>query len=204
MYELHTKTQKGDLLRELNDAKEREKRLRMDVDTNSILLDVIANDGHAEEIIQRLRSGDPRRAVADWLMSIEDIRHSRGLSSSTEPISPVSDSTPDLGRAKSDVEKKLKEARWNESEWRRKAEQLEEEANKLSRRVYEKEHRVNNKTSGSAMEIEELLITADGHSSNLNEDPPRWSPNIPPHHHRISIQALLRTTPTPEPRRNQS
>ena len=42
--------------------------LRKENDTQAVILDILTNNGHDQEIIKRLRGGDTREEVADWLL----------------------------------------------------------------------------------------------------------------------------------------
>ena len=81
VYEPHTKTQKDDLIKEIEGLKSektdlqetaREKELQnrdlqQSSDWMTIILDTIGSNGHDREIIHRLRNGESHQTIADWL-----------------------------------------------------------------------------------------------------------------------------------------
>ena len=95
VYEPHTKTHKDDLLREIETIKTeqaglqdqhlelqeinatlvRDKlSLQQREEVQSVILDILTNNGHDKEIIRRLRSGDSQDSVAQWLLSQPELR----------------------------------------------------------------------------------------------------------------------------------
>ena len=49
-------------------------------DTQTVILDVLANNGHDHEIVKRLRAGDSRESVAQWLLQQPNLKqHLRTL-----------------------------------------------------------------------------------------------------------------------------
>ena len=88
IYEPHTKTHKDDLLREIealrgdnaglhnqnegllettDDLIQKNHGLREASEWMTFILDVLGNDGHDQEIIRRLRSGESHQTIASWL-----------------------------------------------------------------------------------------------------------------------------------------
>ena len=81
IYELHTKTHKDDLLREIEsiraehadlrdehfDLQATNKNLEKLQHDQSIILDILTNNGHVNEVIKRLREGQSQDSVASWL-----------------------------------------------------------------------------------------------------------------------------------------
>ena len=101
MYEPHTKTHKDDLLREIEELKaehaglqeatsllQKDKdALQAKEDVQSVILDILENNGHNHEIVRRLRHGEPRESVASWLLSQPELRkHLRSLPPSHHAI----------------------------------------------------------------------------------------------------------------------
>jgi hypothetical protein len=87
-YEPHTKTQKADLLQELESVRAEQAGLQMEHSTlqqmhqgltkqsrsMSTILDILTNNGHVDEVIRRLRAGDDRDTIADWLNRRPELR----------------------------------------------------------------------------------------------------------------------------------
>ena len=95
-YEFHTKTHKDDLIKEiavikaenadlqtgnrgLQEQKSNLTNLNMDLqskqDTQTVILDMLTNNGHDREIIKRLQAGDSRESVAQWLLQQPHLKH---------------------------------------------------------------------------------------------------------------------------------
>ena len=88
VYESHTKTHKNDLLREIEEMKAEHAGLQAATDslqkdkahlqtrdeTQSLILDVLSYNGHDLEIVQKLRAGEEREAVAEWLLGQPNLR----------------------------------------------------------------------------------------------------------------------------------
>ncbi|MCJ1251730.1 hypothetical protein MMC30_008967 [Trapelia coarctata] len=81
IYEPHTKTHKNDLLREIETMRAEHAGLqdehfvlqestrdleKMNQD-QSVILDILTNNGHVDEIISRLRTGESQDSIAQWL-----------------------------------------------------------------------------------------------------------------------------------------
>ncbi|KAL9116521.1 MAG: hypothetical protein Q9187_006954, partial [Circinaria calcarea] len=114
VYEPHTKTHKDDLLREIEEIKaehaglqEAASLLRKDKDAlqakedvQSVILDILENNGHNHEIVRRLRHGEPRDSVARWLLAQPDLRkHLRSLPPSHQAILNIVKRVEDLYEA---------------------------------------------------------------------------------------------------------
>ena len=114
VYEPHTKTHKDDLLREIEEIKaehaglqEAASLLRKDKDAlqakedvQSVILDILENNGHNHEIVRRLRHGEPRESVARWLLAQPDLRkHLRKSPPSHQAILDIVKRVEDLYEA---------------------------------------------------------------------------------------------------------
>lgn len=114
MYELHTKTHKDDLLREIEEIKaehaglqeatnllQKDKdALQAKEDVQSVILDILENNGYKHEIVRRLRHGEPRESVASWLLGQPDLRkHLRSLPPSHQSILGLVQRVEDLYEA---------------------------------------------------------------------------------------------------------
>ena len=101
MFEPHTKTHKDDLLREIEEIKaehaglqeatsllQKDKdALQAKEDAQSVILDILENNGHKHEIVRRLRHGEPRESVAMWLLGQPELRkHLRSMPPSHQTI----------------------------------------------------------------------------------------------------------------------
>lgn len=94
IYEPHTKTHKDDLLREIESLREdnaglQDKKDKLEETTDNlmqknqglkeasdwmnVILNVLGNDGHDQEIIKRLRSGESHHTIASWLGNQREI-----------------------------------------------------------------------------------------------------------------------------------
>ena len=88
LYEPHTKTHKDDLLREIEsmrqehaglqdehfELKETTKDLEQLQHSQSVILDILTNNGHVEEVIRRLRGGESQESIAVWLQGRPELR----------------------------------------------------------------------------------------------------------------------------------
>ena len=89
IYEMHTKTHKDDLIREIEAIKAvnanlqignqnlataqsnleiDHKELQLKQENLNVILDILTNNGHDREIIKRLRAGDSHDSIAKWLL----------------------------------------------------------------------------------------------------------------------------------------
>lgn len=90
MYEPHSKTQKGDLIRELQETQAREKSLEARGINSAIILEIITHSGHIDEVIRRLRAGTSQQDVVNWLRTFEDVRsYIEANSNMTDPVSEI-------------------------------------------------------------------------------------------------------------------
>ena len=84
-YEPHTKTQKDELIHQLQTLRGEQALMSKENQNYSLLLDIITKSGHVDEIIRRLRRGDPIEAVVGWLGTTEEftafVRDQSGLES---------------------------------------------------------------------------------------------------------------------------
>ncbi|MCJ1437836.1 hypothetical protein MMC27_007223 [Xylographa pallens] len=88
LYEPHTKTHKDDLLREIesmrqehaglqdehSELKETTRDLEQLQHSQSVILDILTNNGHVEEVIRRLRGGESQESIAVWLQGRPELR----------------------------------------------------------------------------------------------------------------------------------
>lgn len=89
MYEPHTKTHKNDLLREIEamraehaglqdehfELQESTRDLEKMNQYQSVILDILTNNGHVEEVISRLRTGETQDSIAEWLQGRPELSH---------------------------------------------------------------------------------------------------------------------------------
>ncbi|MCJ1353190.1 MAG: hypothetical protein MMC33_003175 [Icmadophila ericetorum] len=121
VYEPHTKTHKDDLLREIETMKAEQAGLQdqhlelqginagLEIDkkslqhrehVQSVILDILTNNGHDREIIRRLRSGDSLESVAEWLVSQPELhKHIRTLPESRQDLVDIVRRVEDLYNA---------------------------------------------------------------------------------------------------------
>ena len=108
VYELHTKTHKDDLLKEIeaikaentnlqneqrdlqkerSDLTKDKEHLQSRHEVQEVILDILTNHGHDREIIKRLQSGDSRASVAQWLLQLPNIsQHLRTIPASQKEL----------------------------------------------------------------------------------------------------------------------
>lgn len=93
-YEPHTKTQKDDLIHELQTVRAREEYVLKENREYSIILDILTNNGHVDEVIKRLRTGDTPETIVKWLSEVKELssfirRNGQGESSLLSAVQRV-------------------------------------------------------------------------------------------------------------------
>ena len=74
LYQPHTKIQKDDILNDLDSERERNGTLAEKNSSMSMILDILTNNGHVDEVIKRLRAKEDFESIARWLRTKPELR----------------------------------------------------------------------------------------------------------------------------------
>lgn len=100
IYEPHTKTHKDDLLREIESIRQEHAGLQDEHEVlqestkdleklhhdQSVILDILTNNGHVDEVIRRLRKGEQQDSIAQWLQGRPELQQFIDTSTGSDRI----------------------------------------------------------------------------------------------------------------------